>query len=277
MTEIVKYQNALTKFQPTTLDEIIRLAGLFADSGLFNVDNARQSAAQLAVKIMAGQELGFTPFAAANGMQIIKGKCAPGANLMAALVKASGRYNYRVTEMTDTKVSIDFFENGKPIGTSTFTAQDAAKATTQNMNKFPRNMLFARAISNGVKWYCPDISNGVAMYTPEELGATVDYETGEIITSGEITPTRNPEPNAPSDDENRANQIIAAWTKPKDAMDWAVSGNYTANEFSARNRFKTIIDTDFAGKCTTGNQPDVFRAYATHYLNKQKETVLEAA
>lgn len=179
---LVRYQASLTRFQPQTLDEIVTIANLFEKSGMFPTDTGKtQTAAMLAVKILAGQELGFTPFAAANGMYIIKGKCAPGANLMAAKVKASGRYNYKVTKMADDEVSIDFYEDGKLVGASTFSAKDAAKAGTQNMQKFPRNMLFARALSNGVKWYCPDIFNGVAVYTADELGATVDYETGEII------------------------------------------------------------------------------------------------
>lgn len=183
MTNLVRYQqpSALTRFQPTTLAEIQSIAQIFYESGLFVGENStKQSVAALAVKILAGQELGFTPFAAANGMQIIKGKCAPGANLMAAKVKASGRYSYLVTKMTDTEVSIDFYEGDKKIGVSSFTAQDAQKAGTQNMGKFPRNMLFARAMSNGVRWYTPDIFNGVAVYTAEELGASVDYETGEV-------------------------------------------------------------------------------------------------
>lgn len=199
---LVRYQSPTTlmRYQPQTLDEIVSLAKLFADSGLFVSDNARQSAAQLAVKILAGQELGFTPFAAANGMYIIKGKCAPGANLMAAKLKASGRYDYKVTKMTDDEVSIDFYENGQRVGSSSFNAKDATRAGTQNMGKFPRNMLFARALSNGVKWYCPDIFNGVAVYTADELGATVDYETGEIVEAQQAlaqpeTASPEPEPN----------------------------------------------------------------------------------
>jgi hypothetical protein len=42
-------------------------------------------------------------------------------------------------------------------------------------------MLFARAMSNGVKWFCPDVMNGSTVYTPEELGADVD-EDGNIVS-----------------------------------------------------------------------------------------------
>jgi hypothetical protein len=49
-------------------------------------------------------------------------------------------------------------------------------------------MYFSRALSNGAKWYCPDLSNG-PLYTPDELGLTVDGETGEVIN-----PPQTPQP-----------------------------------------------------------------------------------
>lgn len=44
-------------------------------------------------------------------------------------------------------------------------------------------MLFARAISNGVKWFCPDVFE-MPVYTPEELGSTIVTEdtTAEVVT-----------------------------------------------------------------------------------------------
>jgi hypothetical protein len=44
--------------------------------------------------------------------------------------------------------------------------------------KYPSNMLFARAISSGVRIYCPDVFNGNLVYVPEELGAPVNEDGG---------------------------------------------------------------------------------------------------
>jgi hypothetical protein len=159
------------------MDELDRVAVMLATSGYFK---DAQDAAQCGVKILAGLEMGFGAFASMAGVHIIQGKPAIGANLMAAKVKASGKYDYRVTRMDDQGVSIDFYQAGDKIGTSTFTDDDAKKAGTQNMGKYPRNMLFARAMSNGVKWFCPDVFLGATVYTPEELGARVDGE-GNVI------------------------------------------------------------------------------------------------
>src|SRR5574339_232881 len=65
------------------------------------------------------------------------------------------------------------------IGNYTFTIEDAKKAGTKNLDKFPRNMLFARAISNGVKWFCPDVFAG-PVYTPEECDVVAQNKTEDV-------------------------------------------------------------------------------------------------
>jgi hypothetical protein len=167
----------------SSYDEVERVAKAMAASGFF-VDT--KSVSQAVVKIMAGAELGFGPFASMNGVYIIQGRPSFGANMMAAAVKASGRYNYRVLEMSDSRCEIAFFEHGQDCGHSVFTVDDAKKAGTKNLDKYARNMLFARAMSNGVRWYCPDVTNGSAVYTPEELGAEVDGE-GNVIIEAPVT------------------------------------------------------------------------------------------
>ena len=167
-----------------SMSDVATAAKAMAASGYFT--DAREMA-QAAVKIMAGQEMGFGPFASMTGVYIISGKPSIGANLMAGAVKASSKYDYRVVEMTEKSCALDFYESGQKIGTSTFTIDEARKAGVKNLDKFPRNMLFARAMSNGVRWFCPDVFNGAPTYTPEELGADVN-EDGDII---DVTPTQS--------------------------------------------------------------------------------------
>ena len=206
--------------QDVNMDELKRMGMMFALSGFFDTSGPPDVAvAQMAVKVLAGREIGFGPFAAVNGIHIIKGKPSISANIMAAAVKSHPSYDYRVRSMTDKEVTIEFFEvvDGKreSVGKSEFTAADAVKAGTQNMGKFPRNMLFARAMSNGVRWYCPDVFSGNTVYTPEELGLgartddegniirtddegyiIVDRHSGEIIESPK--PAVKPAPTQPA-------------------------------------------------------------------------------
>ena len=156
MNDIVKStQDALQ------IGQVMFQSGLFADI---------KSASQAVVKILAGQEVGVPPLASMTGIHVISGKTVIGAGLMASRVKGSGKYDYLVIAHDDKVCSIEFKQGAKVLGISTFTIEDAKKAGTKNLDKFPRNMLFARAMSNGVKWYTPDIYS-MPVYVPEEMDA----------------------------------------------------------------------------------------------------------
>jgi hypothetical protein len=181
---------ALAIIEPEELDTIQRTGKLLAASGYFNASgDLSTQIAQMAAKIMAGREMGFGPFASVNGIYIIQGKPAISANLMASAVKGHPRYDYRVRTMQPDKVEIEFFEDGQSLGVSIFTDADAKSAgltdgkNADTWRRYRRNMLFARAMSNGVRWYCPDCFSGNAVYVPEELGATVD-DQGNVVDVG---------------------------------------------------------------------------------------------
>lgn len=166
------------ELQKHTTSDILSISKAFAESGMFP---DIKSAAQAMVKIQAGQELGIKPFAAMNGIHIISGKATIGAGLIASSIKGSGKYDYRIITQTDKVCEIEFFENKESLGKSKFTIEDAKKAGTKNLDKFPANMLFARAISNGVKWYTPDVFQG-PVYVPEEMEqVTVDTPHEVVI------------------------------------------------------------------------------------------------
>lgn len=164
----------IQKHNPT---DVMALGKAFAESGMFP---DIKSAAQAIVKIQAGAELGIKPFQSMAGIHIISGKPTIGAGLMAAMVKASGKYDYKVVEQTDKICVIQFYEGPVTIGSSTFSIEDAKKAGTKNLDKFPRNMLFARAMSNGVKWYTPDVFSG-PVYVPEEMEQVTQDVPHQVI------------------------------------------------------------------------------------------------
>jgi hypothetical protein len=168
----------MSKLQLLPVNDIMVMAKNFAESGMFT--DAKQ-AVQAFVKIQAGQEIGLPPFASMSGIHIIQGKPTLGAGVIASAVKGSGKYDYKVKQMNETICSIDFFQGTENIGNSTFTIEEAKKAGTKNIDKFPKNMLFARAISNGVKWFCPDVFSG-PVYVPEEMPEqTIDTPHVEVI------------------------------------------------------------------------------------------------
>lgn len=275
------------------LGDLQQVAKMLALSGYFDAKGSTEQAiAQIATKILAGQELGYGPFASVQGIHVIQGKPAMSANLMAAAVKASARYDYRVRQMDDSAVAIEFFERiGNPaklesIGVSTFTAQDAQRAGTQNMAKYGRNMMFSRAMSNGVKWYCPDVFSGNAMYTPEEMGAPVNGD-GEIIeTTYTVT---QPAPEAQQNGHNSGNANgngsapaielppeVAMWQSPQDAYDWAIEIGASENVHSARAAF--VNATKLHGdKLTKHNASAVYLTFYNERLARAKEKLAQPA
>lgn len=171
------------EIQIMPVNEILPMAKLFAESGMFT--DAKQ-AAQAFVKIQAGQEIGLAPFASMTGINIILGKPTFGAGVIASCVKGSAKYDFKVKTLTDKECSIDFFEGKDLIGNSTFTIEDAKKQATKNLDKFPKNMLYARAMSNGQKWFCPDVFQ-MSVYVPEEMPEVTENVTHEEIEA-EVLP-----------------------------------------------------------------------------------------
>ena len=127
---------------------------------------------------MAG-EMGLPMAQALGSMHLVDGKLVMSANLIAALVKRSGRYNYKVMEHTDKNCTIEFFEKlgvkdglivWDSLGKFSWNMDMAKRAglhTKQVWLKFPENMLFSRAITSGVRTFCPDLTV-VAVYDTEE-------------------------------------------------------------------------------------------------------------
>jgi hypothetical protein len=134
------------------------------------------SLAQAFVKIEAGRELGLPAIVAMSEVHVIQGKPTLGAGALATLIKTSGRYDYRVIELNDERCALRFLDvQAGDLGESVFTIEDARKAglaARSTWRQYPRNMLFARALSNGVAWFCPDVTTG-RVYVPEELDGVV--------------------------------------------------------------------------------------------------------
>lgn len=201
-----------------SLDDVKRLSLIFIGSGMFASDNGgmseEQQMYQAGVKIIAGVEFGIQPFAAMRGINLIKGKAEMSANLMAAKVKAHPKYDYTVEQLDRDGCRLIFWEIPYPraprsewakLGPSDFNAEDARLAglsTGKNADtwrKFARNMYFARAISNGVRIYTPDVFYGAPVYVEGEISGEFEAQPQESAKEAEPetpapTPTPKPDP-----------------------------------------------------------------------------------
>ena len=183
--------------QVSSVDDLARLARVFAASGLFGrAGNQETQVAECAIRLMAGMEAGFSPFASATGVHIINGRPAFSANLLAQAVRRHPDYDYRVLEKTATACKIRFLSRGEVLGEELFTIDMAERAgllKNPTWRSYPEAMLFSRALTAGMRTHCPDALGGHPAYTPEELGdadvvpVTVSEPVPLLTTTEELT------------------------------------------------------------------------------------------
>lgn len=174
--------------EPMQLGEVFMASGMFTDI---------KTQAQAVVKILAGRELGLAPIEAMSNLFIVNGKVALQAKAIGALIKKNGKYDYSVEKLDDTECILSFYQltDGKrtELGKSTFTIKDAARAGIVNKDvwkNYPRNLLFARALTNGARWYASDAFCGYTVEEVEDIGpsktevTTVSIEDGEVLNGG---------------------------------------------------------------------------------------------
>jgi hypothetical protein len=157
---------------PRNIADIQVLGQMMIDSGFFK---DVRSVSQACVKIIAGAALGYDPFTSMNAFHIIEGKVTPTAGEIAARIKRSGKYDFRIDLLEDRGCVLSFTQSGALVGQSSFVESDAKAAGLANKDvwkKYARNMYFARALTNGARWYCAEVFGG-PVYTAEELGADV--------------------------------------------------------------------------------------------------------
>jgi hypothetical protein len=139
-------------------------------------------------KILLGADLGLTPTQALMNIDVVEGNARVRSNQLAAWVRQHPNYDYAVTEHDAEHCVIEFFYLGETAGRSEYTITDAKAAGLVKehpkaaWNAHPKNMLFARAMSNGVKWYAPDLTGGIAVYTEGDDftdSTAVDIGAGE--------------------------------------------------------------------------------------------------
>lgn len=293
----------------TELDLMGRIAKLMVASGFFGSDKTGDPASQMGVAMLAGREMGLGPFASIQGIHIVHGKPQMSANLLATKVASHPRYDYNVKALTNEKCAIEFLRDGKPIGVSEFTLQDAKTAglttgtNSHTWKNYARNMLFARAMSNGVRWYCPDVTGGSAVYVPGELDdeVVVDSQTGEVVSppqNDEKHPRRPAQPAtedvslddvpAVSIDPNADNSAVTAdecgkfverWREldkqggPCTDNQWRYIGNVVIDDITGQTTHKDVLSL-MLGRTVNGDNPPSF-ACAKALFDALLETKVE--
>lgn len=151
--------------QQPSISELEQMANHFVKSGLFGIRKIEEA---VSLMIIAQAE-GRHPGTVAAEYHIIQGRPALKADaILARFQSAGGKVEWK--DYTDSKVSGTF---SHPAGGSLYVDWDMERAKAaglggkDNWKKYPRQMLRARVISDGVRGVYPAVLQG--FYTPEEV------------------------------------------------------------------------------------------------------------
>ena len=174
------------------IERLIRLAKNLAAAGIYK--DVKQ-AAQAFAKLLIGREMGLGVAQSMQGLQFVEGQVTVHYSTLGYFVKARG-FSYKFLRLEDDGVEIQFIDrNGQPMEpTSKYTiadAQKAGKAGSATYQRYPRNMLIARAMSNGVRWFVPEALGGVPVYVEGEIEPRLDLSS--VQEPFDPTPEAEPE------------------------------------------------------------------------------------
>lgn len=195
------------------LDQQINYAKAMAVSNLLPVAYQHHPENVL-VALAQGQALGIAPIQAMNQINVIKGKPALSADLIAALVRRAG-HKLRV-EGDDTYAQATVIRADdpdyvpKPVRWDIERAKRAGLLGNPSWQKYPAAMLRARAISEAARAWANDALYGF-IYTPEELDNNwlpdSDPDTGEPVQATQQQEAAPPQPQpAPAPKPDLLNQ-----------------------------------------------------------------------
>jgi hypothetical protein len=182
-TDVVRHAGARAGSEMEQVEVAFRIGQAAARAGNYKSKNE----AELALRVKYGMEMGLGPATALQSVTVINGSPALTAGAIASKLGGHPQYDYEVTEHTDERCTIVVYRHKRgewrACPPSTFTMQDAQTAGLVRQGpwkNYPKNMLFARALTNAARWHAAEVFGG-PIYTPDELGAEVDEE-GAVVS-----------------------------------------------------------------------------------------------
>ena len=170
------------------VDQIERMALAVAKSGLFGVKTPDQAMALMLV----AQAEGMHPAIAARDYHVINGRPTLRADAMLARFQAAGG-KVEWGEYTDQRVVGTFSHpqgGSVRIEWTTKMAQDAGLTRNPTWKSYPRQMLRARCISEGIRTIYPGVAIGT--YTPEEAEDMAPRPARDMGAVEEVAPPPPP-------------------------------------------------------------------------------------
>jgi hypothetical protein len=150
---------------PVSVPDVMTMADVIVKSGLFPAFKNRESAAAMMLLCRAK---GLDPMTAVERYHIVQGRPVMRADAMLGeFVRMGGRVEWIKRDDTEASATFSHPQGGSVTVSWTIDMARKAKLTGKDIwNQYPRQMLHARCVSEGVRSVLPGATNG--LYTPEE-------------------------------------------------------------------------------------------------------------
>ena len=258
---------ALTVVPPLPLNDIERMGTVMAKSRLFGFKTADEAVALMLI----AQAEGNHPAKAAQEYHVIQGRPALKADAMLARFQAAGGV-VQWEELTDSNVSALFSHPTacpKPVRVdwSMDRARQAGLTGKDNWNKYPRQMLKARVVSEGVRTTYPGVAVGI--YTPEEVMQFDDSPSIPTTITGKLVGSDVPHITK---SERMAIDISGKKDDPeeKPPAQEGDAGKTRGNVFDVMDRLKRATTARGVGQI-------VSRMYKSHTFTQKERDQIESA
>lgn len=218
-----------------SIDDDIRLANALAQSGFYK--DIKDAAAGV-VKLRIAREFGLG-LKGISDVHIVEGKPTLAYQAILGMVRryvgpfGSDRYSFKYLRRDEECVEIEWTINGEVIGTSKCDTDDAKRmglAGRGTWQKYPRQMRTARAVTEGVNAFMPEVIGG-SIYTPEELGDDSGINGGEggaspskVASSGTILPSSTLTLKPAETEDAVVEAMVVEAIKTMDAAEETVEG-----------------------------------------------------
>lgn len=168
-----------------------------------------KSLSQAITKALLGNQMGLNVVQAINGINVIEGRIAMDSHTIREKVQEAG-YEIQTVESTDKKCVLKWLKDGQELGITQFTWEDAERAGLtykDNWKKWPGDMLYARATTQGARRFAVKAFGGQAVYDRDEFAD----ERTTVAVNGKVT-------------DDMVNQVLNQKASEKDNNGKAVVG-----------------------------------------------------
>lgn len=244
MNALTKTEGAALRFTP--LDDMLRMASAVAESGLFGMKNQNQALALMLVAQAEGQH----PATITQDYDIIQGKATRKTHsVLARFQAAGGRVEWHALTNEIADATFSHPQGGSlRLDWTLKQAKDAGLTGKDNWKNYPRAMLRARVIAEGVRAVYPAAIGG--MLTPEEA-QDMDAMPAKHMGAAEVVA---PQPSAPAVwPADKFAEQLPRWTRavaegiktPAEIIAWATArGALTPEQEAQINALKPAPAAD---------------------------------